>query len=70
LSRQSAATANSRFEFQKTQSAFHPFADRNVPFQQTTDLVEKLRARNVAVEERIFTDEIHNLLRWNDCIRA
>jgi len=25
--------------------------DRNVPFQQTTDLVEKLRAQNVAPED-------------------
>jgi dipeptidyl aminopeptidase/acylaminoacyl peptidase len=29
----------------------HGDDDRNVPFQQTTDLVEKLRAQNVAVEE-------------------
>ncbi len=44
--------------------------DRNVPFQQTTDLVEKLRAQNVAFEELIIPDEIHDLLRWNDWIRA
>ena len=44
--------------------------DRNVPFQQTTDLVEKLRAQNVAFEELIFPDEIHDLLRWSDWIRA
>jgi hypothetical protein len=41
-----------------------------VPFQQTTDLVEKLRAQNVAFEELIFPDEIHDLLRWSDWIRA
>jgi dipeptidyl aminopeptidase/acylaminoacyl peptidase len=29
----------------------HDDYDRNVPFQQTTDFVEKLRAQNVAVEE-------------------
>jgi fermentation-respiration switch protein FrsA (DUF1100 family) len=28
----------------------HGDEDRNVPFQQTTDLVEKLRAQNVAFE--------------------
>jgi fermentation-respiration switch protein FrsA (DUF1100 family) len=28
----------------------HGEDDRNVPFQQTTDLVEKLRAQNVAFE--------------------
>jgi hypothetical protein len=41
-----------------------------VPFQQTTDLVEKLRAQKVAFEELIFPDEIHDLLRWSDWIRA
>jgi dipeptidyl aminopeptidase/acylaminoacyl peptidase len=44
--------------------------DRNVPFQQTTDLVEKLRTQKVAFEELIIPDEIHDLLRWNDWIRA
>jgi hypothetical protein len=29
----------------------HNDYDRNVPFQQTTDFVQKLRAQNVAVEE-------------------
>jgi len=48
----------------------HGDDDRNVPFQQTTDLVEKLRAQNVAFEELIFPDEIHDLLRWNDWVRA
>ena len=48
----------------------HGDDDRNVPFQQTTDLVEKLRAQKVAVEELIFPDEIHDLLRWSDWIRA
>jgi hypothetical protein len=41
-----------------------------LPFQQTTDLIEKLRAQNVAFEELIFPDEIHDLLRWSDWIRA
>jgi fermentation-respiration switch protein FrsA (DUF1100 family) len=48
----------------------HGDDDRNVPFQQTTDLVEKLRAQNVAFEELIIPDEIHDLLRWSDWIRA
>ena len=48
----------------------HGDDDRNVPFQQTTDLVEKLRAQNVAFEELIFPYEIHELLRWSDWIRA
>jgi dipeptidyl aminopeptidase/acylaminoacyl peptidase len=48
----------------------HGDDDRNVPFQQTTDLVEKLRAENVAFEELIIPGEIHELLRWNDWVRA
>ena len=39
-----------------------------LPFQQTTDLVEKLRAENVAFEELIIPDEIHDLLRWSDWV--
>src|SRR5947199_138888 len=48
----------------------HGDDDRNVPFQQTTDLVEKLRAQNVDLEELVFPDEIHDLLRRGSWIRA
>jgi dipeptidyl aminopeptidase/acylaminoacyl peptidase len=48
----------------------HGDDDRNVPFQQTTDLVEKLRGQKVVFEELIFPDEIHDLLRWSDWVRA
>ncbi|MGH7981963.1 MAG: S9 family peptidase [Candidatus Udaeobacter sp.] len=48
----------------------HGDDDRNVPFQQTTDLVEKLKAQNIAFEELIMPDEIHDLLRWSDWVRA
>jgi len=48
----------------------HGDDDRNVPFQQITDLVEKLRAQNVAFEELIIPDEIHDLLRWSDWVRS
>jgi dipeptidyl aminopeptidase/acylaminoacyl peptidase len=48
----------------------HGDDDRNVPFQQTTDLVEKLRGQKVVFEELIFPDEIHDLLRWKDWVRA
>jgi dipeptidyl aminopeptidase/acylaminoacyl peptidase len=48
----------------------HGDDDRNVPFQQTTDLVEKLRAQKVAFDELIIPDEIHDLLRWSDWVRA
>jgi dipeptidyl aminopeptidase/acylaminoacyl peptidase len=48
----------------------HGDDDRNVPFQQTTDLVEKLRVQNIAFDELIIPDEIHELLRWSDWVRA
>ena len=41
-----------------------------LPFQQTTDLIEKLRAQKVAFEELIIPDEIPDLLRWSDWIHA
>jgi len=37
--------------------------DPDVRFQKTTDLVVKLRAQNVAFEQLIIPDEIHDLLR-------
>lgn len=48
----------------------HGDDDRNVPFQQTTDLVEKLRAQHVSITELVMPDEIHDLLRWNNWVRA
>ena len=41
----------------------HGDDDRNVNFQQTVDLVEKLRAKNVAVELLVLPDEVHGFLR-------
>jgi dipeptidyl aminopeptidase/acylaminoacyl peptidase len=48
----------------------HGDDDRNVPFQQTTDLVEKLHAHDVDLEELVFPDEIHDLLSRGNWIRA
>ena len=48
----------------------HGDDDRNVPFQQTTNLVEKLRAQKVVFDELIIPDEIHDLLRWSDWVRS
>jgi dipeptidyl aminopeptidase/acylaminoacyl peptidase len=48
----------------------HGDDDRNVPFSQTVDLVQRLRAQQVPFEELILPDEIHGFLRWKDWIRA
>lgn len=48
----------------------HGDDDRNVPFSQTVDLVQRLRARHVPFEQLILPDEIHGFLRWKDWIRA
>jgi dipeptidyl aminopeptidase/acylaminoacyl peptidase len=42
----------------------HGDDDRNVNFQQTTDIVEKLRDKNVPVEVLILPDEVHGFLRY------
>ena len=48
----------------------HGDDDRNVPFQQTTDLAQRLKKQNVQFEEIIFPDEIHDLLLWKDWVRS
>lgn len=42
----------------------HGDDDRNVVFQQTTDLVEKLREKNIPVELLVLPDEVHGFLRY------
>jgi dipeptidyl aminopeptidase/acylaminoacyl peptidase len=44
--------------------------DRNVPFSQTVDLLQRLREQKVHVEELVFPDEIHGFLMWKIWIRA
>jgi dipeptidyl aminopeptidase/acylaminoacyl peptidase len=48
----------------------HGDDDRNVPFLQTNDLVQRLRNQNVAFEEIIFPDEIHDFLLWKSWVRG
>jgi dipeptidyl aminopeptidase/acylaminoacyl peptidase len=48
----------------------HGDDDRNVPFSQTVDLVQRLRAQHVPFEQLIMPDEIHAFLRWKDWMRA
>ena len=44
--------------------------DRNVPFSQTVDLLQRLREQNVHVEQLVFPDEIHGFLLWKSWIKA
>lgn len=48
----------------------HGDDDRNVLFQQSTDLVEKLRDKNVGVEVLILPDEVHGFLRYESWKRV
>jgi dipeptidyl aminopeptidase/acylaminoacyl peptidase len=48
----------------------HGDDDRNAPFNQTTDLVQRLRAQGVHVETLIFPDEDHDFLRYATFLRA
>ena len=51
----------------------HDDDDRNVYFTQTVDLVARLRARGVTIEQLIFPDEIHDFLlsrSWLAAYRA
>jgi dipeptidyl aminopeptidase/acylaminoacyl peptidase len=44
--------------------------DRNVPFTQTVDLVQRLRAQHVPFEQLVLPDEIHGFLMWKSWIRT
>lgn len=51
----------------------HGDDDRNVDFQQTVDLVQRLRRRGVSVEQLVFPDEVHDFLlheHWLSAYRA
>jgi dipeptidyl aminopeptidase/acylaminoacyl peptidase len=48
----------------------HGDDDRNVLFQQTTDLAEKLRDKNVPVEVLVLPDEVHGFLRYESWKRV
>ena len=42
--------------------------DRNVPFNQMVDLVQRLRDNHVPFEQIVYPDEIHDFLLWKDFI--
>ena len=44
--------------------------DRNVPFNQTVDLTQRLKKQGVEYEEIVYPDEIHDLLLWRDWVNS
>jgi len=48
----------------------HGDDDRNVRFQQTTDLAVRLRRLGVRVEELVFPDDVHGFLRHANWVAA
>ena len=48
----------------------HGDDDRNVPFEQTVDLAQRLRNHHVSFEQLILADEIHDFLMWKTLVRA
>ena len=48
----------------------HGDDDRNVPFSQTTDLIQRLRRQNVEIEQIVFPDEIHDFLLWRTWVKS
>ncbi|MEW6364785.1 MAG: alpha/beta fold hydrolase [Acidobacteriota bacterium] len=48
----------------------HGDDDRNVPFSETTDLVQRLRAQHVPFEELVLPDEVHDFLTWESWVRV
>jgi len=44
--------------------------DRNVPFEQTVDLVQRLRESHVPFEQLVFPDEVHGFLMFKTWIHA
>ncbi|MFZ0808561.1 MAG: prolyl oligopeptidase family serine peptidase, partial [Candidatus Sulfotelmatobacter sp.] len=48
----------------------HGDDDRNVPFAQTVDLVQRLRAQHVPFDQLILPDEIHGFLMFKTWLRV
>jgi dipeptidyl aminopeptidase/acylaminoacyl peptidase len=48
----------------------HGDDDRNVPFSQTVDLVQRLRAQKTPFEQIVLPDEIHGFLMWKSWLRV
>ena len=44
--------------------------DRNVPFNQMVDLVQRLRSAHVPFEQIVYPDEIHDFLLWRHWVAS
>ncbi|HTU83490.1 MAG TPA: LpqB family beta-propeller domain-containing protein [Candidatus Acidoferrales bacterium] len=44
--------------------------DRNVPFHQMVDLVERLKLAHVPFEQLVIPDDVHGFLRWQTWLEA
>jgi dipeptidyl aminopeptidase/acylaminoacyl peptidase len=48
----------------------HGDDDRNVPFNETVYFIEKLRRKNINIEQLVFPDEVHSFLMHRHWIKA
>jgi len=48
----------------------HGDDDRNVQFEQTVDLLRRLRTKGVDVEELVIPDDIHDFLLFRNWVRV
>jgi dipeptidyl aminopeptidase/acylaminoacyl peptidase len=48
----------------------HGDDDRNAPFADTVDLIQRLRQHHVPFEQLILPDEIHDFLLWTTWVKA
>ncbi len=48
----------------------HGDDDRNVRFEQTVDLAQRLNSRGIEYEELVLPNEIHGFLRYSDWLKA
>ena len=48
----------------------HGDDDRNVPFQQTIDLAERLRVQHVPTEQIVIPDEVHDFRRYASWLKV
>jgi dipeptidyl aminopeptidase/acylaminoacyl peptidase len=48
----------------------HGDDDRNVYFAQTVDLIARLRAKGVHVEQLVFPDDVHDFLLYRNWVKA